>query len=135
MSAEAHVEFACFGGEVSLLVRCADENEGCRMAEQGRQLLLDAHQRLSRFDPDSELSRLNRDPRTEIPASPLLRRLVAAVLTAGSRSGGLVDGTLLDAIERAGYERSIDGAEPSTLSRCKLAAREQAPARPNATAN
>ncbi len=135
MSAEAHLEFACFGGEVSLHVRGAEEDEGRRMAERGRELLLDAHQRFSRFEPGSELSRLNRDPRAEIPASPLVRRLVAAVLTAGSRSGGLVDGTMLDAIERAGYERSLDATEPPTISRSQLAAQEQAPARPNATAD
>jgi thiamine biosynthesis lipoprotein len=135
VSAEAHLEFACFGGEVSLHVRGADAEQGHRLAERGRELLLDAHRRLSRFDPDSELSRLNHDPRTEVPASPLLRLLVAAILTAGSRSGGLVDGTLLDAIERAGYERSLDGAEPPTVSRSQLAAQARAPARPNATAD
>ena len=135
MSPEAHLKFVCFGGEVSLHVRSAEEDEGRRMAEQGRELLLDAHRRLSRFEPGSELSRLNRDPRTEIPASPLVRRLVAAVLVAGSRSGGLVDGTLLDAIEHAGYERSLDGADPPTLSRSQLAAQELAPARSNPSAD
>jgi FAD:protein FMN transferase len=129
VSAEAHLEFACFGGEVSLHVRGADEEQGRRLAERGRKLLLDAHRRLSRFDPDSELSRLNNDPRAEVPASALLRHLVAAALTAGSRSGGLVDATLLDAIERAGYKRSLVGAEPPTVSRSQLAALKRAPAR------
>lgn len=135
MSAEVHLEFACFGGEVSLLVRGSDEEEGLRLAEQGRELLLDAHQSLSRFESGSELSRLNRDPRAEIPASPLLRRLVAAVITAGSRSGGLVDATLLEDIERAGYGASLDGTEPPTLSRAELAAQERAPARPKPAAD
>lgn len=135
MSAEALLEFACFGGVVSLYVRGYNEEQGGRLAARGRELLLDAHRQLSRFEPDSELSRLNRDPRTEVPASPLLRRLVAAVLTAGSRSGGLVDATLLDAIERAGYEHSLDGAEPPTVSRSQLAGQEQAAARPNPNAD
>ena len=135
MNAEAHLEFACFGGRASLHVRGDDEDEGRRLAERGRELLLDAHGRLSRFEPDSELSRLNRDPRAEVPASPLLRRLVAAVITAGSRSGGLVDATLLEDIERAGYEASLDGTEPPTLSRAELAAQERAPARPKPAAD
>lgn len=134
MSPEAHIEFACFGGRVSLHVRGADEKEGFRLAERGRELLLDAHERLSRFEPSSELSRLNRDPRTEVPASPLLRRLAAAVLTAGSRSGGLVDATLLGAIERAGYRSSLETAEVRPLTRAELAAHNQTPARPSATA-
>src|SRR4051794_550168 len=129
VSPEAQLEFACFGGIASVHVRGSGEEQGRRLAERGRELLLDAHQRLSRFDPDSELSRLNRDPRTEVPASPLLRRLVAAVLTAGSRSGGLVDATLLDAIERAGYRSSLEGAEAPPPTRTELAAQDQAPAR------
>jgi len=134
LSAEAHLEFACFGGIASVHVLGSDEEQGHRLAEQGRELLLDAHRRLSRFEPASELSRLNRDPRTEAPASPLLRHLAAAVLTAGMRSGGLVDATLLDAIERAGYRSSLEIAEVPPLSRAELAAQEQAPARPSAAA-
>lgn len=107
MSAEAHLEFACFGGTAALHVRGEDEGDSRALAERGRDILLDAHRRLSRFDPESELCRLNRDPRAEVPASPLMRRLAAAVLTGGSRSGGLVDATLLDAIERAGYADSL----------------------------
>ena len=134
MSAEAHLEFACFGGTASVHVRGSDEEQGRRLVERGRELLLDAHRRLSRFEPASELSRLNRDPRTEVPASPLLRRLVAAVLTAGSRSGGLVDATLLDAIERAGYRSSLETAGVRPLTRAELAAHSQAPARPSLNA-
>jgi FAD:protein FMN transferase len=134
VSAEAHLEFACFGGVASVHVRGSDAEQGHRLAERGRELLLDAHQRLSRFEPGSELSRLNRDPRTEVPASPLLRRLVAAVHTAGSRSGGLVDATLLDAIERAGYRSSLTTAEVRPLTRADLAAQSQAPARRTAAA-
>ena len=122
-------------GRGSLLVRGADEDEGLRLVQEGRELLLDAHQRLSRFEPGSELSRLNRDPRAEIPASSLLRRLVAAVITAGSRSGGLVDATLLEEIEHAGYGASLEGTEPPTLLRTELAAQERAPARPKPAAD
>lgn len=134
MSAEAHLAFDCFGGTASVHVLGSDEEQGRRLAERGRELLLDAHRRLSRFEPASELSRLNRDPRREVPASPLLRQLAAAVLTAGMRSGGLVDATLLDAIERAGYRSSRESAEAPSLSREALAARKQAPSQPSAAA-
>ena len=36
-------------------------------------MLANLRDRLSRFIPESELSRLNRDPRAEVPATPLLR--------------------------------------------------------------
>ncbi|UUY05758.1 FAD:protein FMN transferase [Svornostia abyssi] len=65
---------------------------------------------LSRFRPDSELSQLNADPRTEVPASALLRGAVRAALWAARHSDGLVDPTLLGALERAGYTQSMAGA-------------------------
>ena len=58
---------------------------------------------LSRFRPGSELSRLNADPRPIVPASPMLRGAIRAALEAAELSGGLVDPTLLDGIEAAGY--------------------------------
>jgi thiamine biosynthesis lipoprotein len=106
MSRERVETFECFGGRCAVRVGDSDGETAGWAVERGRQALLDAHRALSRFDPDSELSRLNRDPRNEVPASPLLRRVVAAALTAGLRSGGLVDATLVDEIEAAGYAHS-----------------------------
>jgi thiamine biosynthesis lipoprotein len=117
MSREVVERFECFGGRCSVRVADRDGRAAARAAHNARLVLLDAHRTLSRFDPDSELSRLNRDPRSEVPASPLLRRLVAAALAAGLRSGGLVDATLVDEIEAAGYAESRefdgDGHRPS----------------------
>ena len=135
MSAEAQLVFACFAGIVRHHVRGEDEEDGRALAERGRGILLDAHRRLSRFDPDSELCRLNRDPRAEVPASPLMRRLAGAVREAGFRSGGLVDATLLDAIQEAGYADSLVTDRPSPLSRSMLSAHQAAPARPNPAAD
>jgi thiamine biosynthesis lipoprotein len=101
---EERREFECFGGLVE--VRAGGEGAAAAL-ERARGRLFDAHRRLSRFDPRSELSRLNRDPRTEVPTSPLLRRLAATVVEAGERSGGLVDATLVSEIERAGYTESL----------------------------
>ncbi len=100
--------FECFGGRCAVRVLDADAAAASRAAREARRTLLDAHRRLSRFDRDSELSRLNRDPRRTVPASPLLRQVVAAALTAGLRSGGLVDATLVGEIEAAGYAESRD---------------------------
>jgi thiamine biosynthesis lipoprotein len=125
MSREVALSFECFGGRCSVRVLDRDV-EAARAAVRGaRAALLDAHHRLSRFDPESELSRLNRDPRRRVPASPLLRRVVAAALYAGLRSGGLVDATLVGEIEAAGYSnsREFDAGE---------AARATPPTRPAA---
>jgi thiamine biosynthesis lipoprotein len=81
----------------------------------------------SRFLPGSELSALNADPRPVVPASSLLRGAVRAALWAAERSGGLVDPTLLDALEAAGYVRSY---EPGSDAAGSPAGRI-APARPH----
>lgn len=112
MSREVVETFECFGGRCAVRVGDPDQETARWAVDRARQALLDAHAALSRFDPDSELSRLNRDPRAEVPASPLLRRVVAAALTAGLRSGGLVDATLVDEIEAAGYGESRDFDRP-----------------------
>jgi thiamine biosynthesis lipoprotein len=108
MSREVVENFDCFGGRCSVRVGDPVEETASWAVKRAREALLDAHASLSRFDPESELSRLNRDPRVQVPASPLLRRVVAAALTAGLRSGGLVDATLVDEIEAAGYAESRD---------------------------
>ena len=86
--------------------------------------------RLTRFDARSELSALNADPRTEVPASPLLRRAVQAALLGARRTGGLADPTLLDAVEAAGYARSRVGAAPAPLDAALRAAPLRRPATP-----
>jgi thiamine biosynthesis lipoprotein len=84
---------------------------------------------LSRFRPDSELSRLNADPRTTVPATRLLRAAVRGALWAAQRTDGLVDPTLHDALVRAGYARSLAGVAPAPLRQALAAA----PARRAAT--
>jgi thiamine biosynthesis lipoprotein len=91
-------------------------------------------QRLSRFDPGSDLSRLNADPRACAPAGPLLRAAVAGALRAASLTGGLVDPTLLGALRRAGYGESRAHIEPSSLARGLACAPPRRPARPNPAA-
>lgn len=64
---------------------------------------------LSRFLPDSELSRLNRDG--SIEASPDLARVVGLALDARETTGGRFDPTVLDALVAAGYDRSFESME------------------------
>lgn len=71
------------------------------------------HQQFSRFEPDSELSTLNRDPRATVPVSPVMARFVEAALTAAAMTEGLVDPTLVDELEAAGYAASATfGRQP-----------------------
>ena len=121
MIGETTESFECFGGRCAVRITDPDKPSALAAVEGARHRLLEAHRTLSRFEPDSELSRLNRDPRRTVPVSPLLRQLVAAALSAGLRSGGLVDATLVDEIEACGYAESRDftgGAAAVHLSAC-----------------
>lgn len=86
----------------------ADGQGAGRVVERTAEMIRELHDRLTRFDPDSELSRLNADPRDSVPSSPIMLRFGGTVAYAGLMSGGLVDATLLDAIELAGYTDSIE---------------------------
>jgi FAD:protein FMN transferase len=93
--------------------------------------LSEIHLRLSRFIEDSELSRLNLDPRETVPASHLMRRFAAAVVGAGNRSAGLVDATRLGPLERLGYRQSREGVAPVPLSIALERAPRRRPAKPD----
>ncbi len=112
---EARRSFECFGGRVSVTVLGSPRQEPERAAAAAEAQLRGAHRRLSRFLPESELSRLNRDPRATVPAGPLLLELAAAAHEAGRLSDGLVDATLLREIERAGYRGSRAGQASAAL--------------------
>lgn len=106
-----------------------------QVADREKAFVLDFGMRLSRFLPDSELSRLNADPADSVPAGALLRQAIRAGLWAAQRSGGLVDPTLAHALERIGYADSLDGAEPASLTEALRWAPVRRPARPDPAAN
>jgi FAD:protein FMN transferase len=134
VSVEAHRSFPCFGGTVAVHVRGTTAADGDAAADLARWRLLAAHRRLSRFEPESELSRLNRDPRRAVPASSLVRALAAAVARAGEASGGLVDATMLGEIERAGYRESLGEGGSLPLAEALAAAPVRRPGEPNPSA-
>jgi thiamine biosynthesis lipoprotein len=85
---------------------------------------------LTRFNPGSELSLLNADPAPARVTSKLLAAAVAAARAAADWSGGLVDPTLLDPIEAAGYAESRVGVKPASLAAAIRVAPPRVPAAP-----
>jgi FAD:protein FMN transferase len=61
----------------------------------------------SRFRPDSELCRVNRDPAKVVVLSRLFAHATRVALDAAAATGGLVDPTLGLGIEAAGYDRDF----------------------------
>jgi thiamine biosynthesis lipoprotein len=126
--------FHAMGSDVRLLIGpplLRGKPPALEVADRERAFVLDFARRLSRFVSDSELAALNGDPRRAVPASRLLRAAVSAGLWAAWRSDGLVEPTLVRAIERAGYVNSLDGALPASLHEALDAAPARRPARPD----
>jgi thiamine biosynthesis lipoprotein len=69
-------------------------------------------QYLSRFRPQSELSRLNRRRGRRATVSPVLGQVLQLALAAARESDGLVTPTVLDALESIGYTDSFDQPVP-----------------------
>ncbi|MCO5316256.1 MAG: FAD:protein FMN transferase [Solirubrobacterales bacterium] len=99
--------------------------------EGAEEFIRDFDRRLSRFRLDSELTAMNSDPGTEVPASELLRTAVKAGVWTARQSGGLVDPTLLDEIEESGYRRSRAGLSGVPVSEALLDAPDRKPASPD----
>jgi FAD:protein FMN transferase len=114
---EVGERFDCFGSSCAALVTGAGREGSARDAvELVRRRLEGWHTSFSRFAPDSELTRLNDDPRRSVPVSPLMARLAQSVRLAASQTDGLVDATLVESIERAGYATDLGEPVPLALA-------------------
>ena len=71
---------------------------------------------MSRFRPDSELSRVNAESGRWVHVSSGLCEVIGVALEAARSTEGLVDPTLLDAMLAAGYDRTFEELEPNTGS-------------------
>ena len=98
--------FAAMGTEVELLLD-ADDPAGLAEAEREFRRL---EALLSRFRPDSELSRLN--AAGELVVGPELLELAERAVEARERTGGRFDPTVHDALVAAGYDRSFELVAP-----------------------
>ncbi len=128
-------QFRAMGSMIRLLIAPSADRSVLppgAMAVVAQTWLVRFEHTLSRFMEDSELSQLNRDPREQVPATPLMREAVHAALWAAERSGGLVDPTLAREVVDAGYATSRAGLRPAPLSDALAEAPPRRPAGPRA---
>jgi thiamine biosynthesis lipoprotein len=120
---EERVDFACFGGRVSIV---ASGDADLRLI---RSRFATWHRMLTRFDPTSELSLLNASRAARVKVSPIMATFVGVAIDAAHRTDGLVDPTLGEEIERAGYRSDL--RDPLDLVTSLELAPERRPARPH----
>jgi thiamine biosynthesis lipoprotein len=128
-------QFEAMGSQIRVLIGPPVDPDAAPADEAGRlvrEFIHDFDRRLSRFRRESELSNLNRDPREEVPASGLMRTAVRAGIWAARRTGGLVDPTLVEEVEAAGYRESRAGMTGLPVAESLSTAPARRPARPRA---
>ncbi len=130
---EASRTFTCFGGNTTVsVIGAGPAGEADEAVIAARDRLLVGHAAFSRFKPESELSSLNRDERSSVPVSAIMARFVQAVVDAAEATGGLVDATMLDAIEQLGYKSErFHGSLALPLALALAPARRPAAAHPD----
>lgn len=106
-------EFPAMGTHVTVLAPLID----LPMARSLVQTLFGAWEAtLSRFRPDSELSRVNRHAGRPIIVSKLFAGVVTAAIAAASATDGIYDPTMLHQLVHAGYDRTFDKLPPARRS-------------------
>jgi FAD:protein FMN transferase len=127
-TAEAGDTFDCFGSACGIwVVGDAPAHTALEAVATVRRVMLRWHVEFSRFEPNSQLSTLNHDPRATVPVASLMARFADAAVDAARLTHGLVDATLLKDIEHAGYTDHHERSVP--LDRALALAPKRAPAR------
>lgn len=104
------IEFRAMGSHM-LAALDVDDDAADRLLQQTPEWFERWEQSLSRFRPDSELSRLNNSG--YLPgATPTMAEVVTEALKAADYTGGLVNPAMLPAVEAAGYDRTFDILDP-----------------------
>jgi FAD:protein FMN transferase len=124
---EAH-RFTAFGGSRCEILACDVEAAHLSMCVAE---VYAFEQRLTRFSPDSELSRFNAAAGTRVAVSPLLEELLRTALDAWARTDGLVNAAVLPALIAAGYDRSIEQVRNSPSPPHPVGKNSPSPLHPN----
>jgi thiamine biosynthesis lipoprotein len=98
-------ELKAMGTTISMLLPEDQAKAGVQIV---RALFSEWEQTLSRFIPESELSRLNQQAGTPVAVSDLLYTVLATALTAARATAGVYDPAMLDQLVKIGYDRTFD---------------------------
>jgi FAD:protein FMN transferase len=113
---EAHA-FRAMGTDIELFVRSS--NGGVTEAFESVEAEFERlEQMMSRFRPDSELSRLNRAGALEVSAD--LAHVIELALAARERTGGRFDPCVHDALIAAGYDRTFTQVASGAADRAQI---------------
>jgi thiamine biosynthesis lipoprotein len=101
-----HITFRAMGCKVALQLQTRADGEAVLRRVPGQVEALEA--RLSRFRPESELSRLNRQAGKWVEVSHVLFANVSEARAAAQLTNGLFNPLVLPALRASGYDRSFE---------------------------
>jgi thiamine biosynthesis lipoprotein len=116
------IEFRAMGCQMLAAVD-SDEARAAEALAQVPAWFAEWETTLSRFRPESELSRLNQSDGSAVRVSETLAQVLEQSLIAARASAGLVTPTVLNALEAAGYDRSFELMDRHAAIRAELPAR------------
>lgn len=108
--------FRAMGTEVGAWLWRDDAQQAHTALMQVQSFFGRAEARLSRFRPESELSRMNRSAGVAFAASPMLFDLVERALAWRTATGGIFDPTILHTLEGYGYDRTFHEVEAAGVT-------------------
>jgi thiamine biosynthesis lipoprotein len=100
--------FQCMTTGIELFLDAEDAGAAEKVLAEAERFFLQMEARFSRFRADSELSQLNAASGKTSEVSPDLAELVGLALRAAQMSDGIFDPTIIDKLEAAGYDQSIE---------------------------
>ena len=130
-------ELNVFGSHARICVGVArSSSEAPELAAYGAECRLrEIHDSLTRFRPESDLCKLNRRSERSVQVSPLIAEFISAAHHAFELSGGLVDASVIGAVEASGYRASRVGIPPASLREALAAAPPRQAALPGSAEN
>jgi FAD:protein FMN transferase len=100
--------FQCMTTGIELFLDAEDVGAAEKALAEAERFFFQVEARFSRFRAESELSQLNAASGDTSEVSPDLAELVGSALAAARLSGGIFDPTIIDKLEAAGYDQSIE---------------------------
>lgn len=99
-------KFNAMGTEVIISASLGDGQEA--ILDEAESLIRAFEKRFSRFNAESELSRLNNAPAGEVAASPEMIAILKEAKNLHLETGGIFDPTVIGSLEKVGYNKSFN---------------------------
>jgi len=118
MKDEARLGFRALGTDIGICIVAdgyAEKRKAQKDLNAAKKIYFSKEKIFSRFDSDSELSKLNKNPASFQKASPDVVYLAGKALRYNEASGGIYDPRVIEVLERIGYDKDFRSKDFSNV--------------------